>query len=97
MLGIIPDYSYACYTCHFWLDDTLREFLPVQSHILQFQSMYTLRHKQESFDALNYLFGQGTCPEDLPNREKRTRLQKAVAAHVAAGGRLYTAYGTRRK
>lgn len=93
-----PEYSYEYYTCNSWLmDRTLKQFLRPTSNIAKFMDTFEVTEKKESLDALTYLFGRGTTVEDLKNITPVTGLQKSVREHILNGGKLYSAFGVRKK
>jgi hypothetical protein len=85
-----PDEHYTSFTCGSWLlDPQLREYLPEDSNIVRFQSMFELEpyKEPEGLDAdvevLRFVFRTLSTPLDqLP---RRTALQRAVIDHLKAG------------
>jgi hypothetical protein len=74
--------------CASWLlDDQLRRYLPEGSNILRFQQRFTLLEGavgDGDRDIVFFVFRRpGGAAEDLP---RRTRLERAVADHLASGG-----------
>ncbi|MEW9552749.1 acyltransferase domain-containing protein [Nonomuraea sp. NPDC050783] len=72
-------------TCGSWLlDEQLARYLPPGSRILDFQRRFRPLHRFDDADLLGFVFGaSGTDPARLP---RRTRLERAIADHLAAGG-----------
>jgi hypothetical protein len=83
-----PREPYHAVTCESWLlDPQLASYLPPESNLVRFQRRFELLPGGEDAgeDILRFVFGTLTTPVDrLPTR---TVLQRAVAAHLRAGGR----------
>jgi hypothetical protein len=83
-----PYEPYEAVTCTSWLlDPVLADYLPEESNLVRFQRRFTLSPggRDASEELLRFVFGTLTTPQDaLP---ARTVLQRAVAAHLKAGGR----------
>ncbi|MEV4168192.1 acyltransferase domain-containing protein [Nonomuraea sp. NPDC049709] len=80
-------------TCGSWLlDDQLAGYLPAASNIIAFQRRFHLLGRFDGGDTLGFVFGGEavTAPEELP---RRTRLERALADHLAAGGTWYGRIG----
>jgi len=85
-----PDERHTAFACGSWLlDPQLREYLPADSNIIRFQRRFDLEpyEEPEGIDAdvevLRFVFRTLSTPLDrLP---RRTVLQNAVVAHLAAG------------
>ncbi|MEU5552039.1 acyltransferase domain-containing protein [Micromonospora sp. NPDC047793] len=85
-----PDEEYTAFSCGSWLlDPQLREYLPEDSHIVQFQRRFTLEpyEEPEGLDAdvevRRFVFRSLSTPlDDLP---RRTVLHRAVVDHLRAG------------
>ncbi|MDR8413333.1 acyltransferase domain-containing protein [Nonomuraea sp. 3-1Str] len=74
-------------TCHSWLlDDQLARYLPAGSNIVAFQRRFHLLHRFEGSDMLAFVLGADAYGPELP---RRTRLERAIADHLAAGGTWY--------
>jgi hypothetical protein len=75
-------------TCVSWLlDERLAEHLPAESNIVRFQRRFTVLPGavgDGDRDIVFFVFRrEDAAPDDLP---RRTRLERAVAEHLAAGG-----------
>lgn len=89
-----PDEHYTEFTCGSWLlDPQLREYLPEESNIIQFQKRFELEpyEEPEGLDAdvevLRFVFRTLSTPLDaLP---RRTVLERAVVDHLKAGRHWY--------
>lgn len=93
-----PDYEYKCFTTHSWLiDDTLKKYLPEESGILQFASLFTVVDKTPSNALLKYIFTWDTTPLNLRYRYPLSRLAAAVQKAVIAGETFYEAFGAIKK
>ncbi|GAA2206841.1 hypothetical protein GCM10009850_022990 [Nonomuraea monospora] len=77
-------------TCGSWLlDDQLRAYLPANSNILAFQRRFRLLERFDDGDVLGFVYGEHD-PGALP---RRTRLERAIADHLASGGTWYGRVG----
>lgn len=80
-----PQDKARVFTCHSWLlDDQLAGYLPASSNIVAFQRRFGLLQRFEESDMLAFVFGphEGELP-------RRTRLERAIADHLSAGGTWY--------
>ncbi|UBU17172.1 acyltransferase domain-containing protein [Nonomuraea gerenzanensis] len=79
-------------TCGSWLlDDQLRAYLPAGGNILAFQRRFRLLERFDEGDVLGFVHGEHAAdPAALP---RRTRLERAIADHLAAGGTWYGRVG----
>ena len=81
---------YDAVTCTSWLlDPTLADYLPEESNIVRFQRRFEPMPGEYDAgeDVLRFVFGTLTTPlDELPTR---TVLQRAVVAHLKAGGRWH--------
>ncbi len=65
-----PEFKYRYFTCHSWLlDETLKKYLPPESNILKFQSLYTPVSQDISDDILRYVFRWDIKRADLARLE----------------------------
>lgn len=74
-------------TCGSWLlDPVLADLLPPESNIVRFQRRFEVDPgtKDATGDMLYFVFGTATTPPD--RLRARTALQRAVLAHLRAGG-----------
>ncbi len=90
-----PEETYRIATCHSWLlDPGLAEYLPEDANIIRFQRRFQLAHRPEEPDdesILRFVFGRtGPTLDDLP---QRTLLERAVVAHLKAGGHWHGGAG----
>ncbi len=87
-----PEFRYKAFHCHSWmLDPELREFLPENSNILEFQGKYTLYPGEtEGIDVFNFVFKmQYTKETDYQSIPEETSLQRALKNHYLAGKYIY--------
>ncbi|MEU7742543.1 acyltransferase domain-containing protein [Nonomuraea sp. NPDC049158] len=81
-----PAERFLIATCHSWLlDDQLAGHLPASSNIVAFQRRFHLLHRCDTGAALEFVFGAEAAAE----WPRRTRLERAIADHLAAGGEWY--------
>ncbi|MEU7855113.1 acyltransferase domain-containing protein [Nonomuraea sp. NPDC049141] len=86
-----PEERFAVATCHSWLlDEQLAGYLPADSNIVAFQRRFHLLHRTDSRDVLDFVFGSEAAATELP---RRTRLERAIADHLATGGNWYVRAG----
>ncbi|MEO3867704.1 acyltransferase domain-containing protein [Nonomuraea sp. B12E4] len=87
-----PQEDYRVVTCMSWLlDEQLAGYLPADSNIVAFQRRFHPLDRFEGGDMLSFVFGAAAAdPARLP---RRTRLERAVADHLAAGGTWYGRLG----
>ena len=85
-----PKKAFAAFTCHSWLlDTTFDDLLGPSSNMVRFQrEMYLYpRVYRRPRVVEEAIFGRPLPPLDAVPRE--TRLQRAVAEHIEAGGRMH--------
>ncbi|MEV1249234.1 acyltransferase domain-containing protein [Nonomuraea sp. NPDC049750] len=81
-----PEERFLVATCHSWLlDDQLAVYLPASSNIVAFQRRFHLLHRGDPSAVLDFVFGSKAAAE----WPRRTRLERAIADHLAAGGEWY--------
>ncbi|WP_165969971.1 acyltransferase domain-containing protein [Nonomuraea terrae] len=87
-----PDDKPLVMTCGSWLlNDDLARRLPDGSNIVAFQRRFRLLHRFDDSEMLAFVYGADAAdPAALP---RRTRLERAVADHVAAGGTCHGRVG----
>ncbi len=89
-----PNFKYSVFTCHSWLlDDTLKEFLPSSSNILQFGDMFDKVEKDSSYALIKYLFPFDTTVENLKYRYPVSSFASAVQKAVLKGKKFYEVLG----
>ena len=89
-----PEYSHAGRICESWLlSPALRELLPEESNILNFQRRF--RIIDESRDAREFIEWIFQVPKDteLSRLPENTRLQRAAKERLQAGETISEAYG----
>jgi hypothetical protein len=90
---LFPGYAEA--RCRSWLlDPQLLGLLPSDSNIVSFQSRFELTSERHPGDADVLEFVFHTLERDLDRLPRRTTLERQLADHLLAGGRLYTTTGT---
>lgn len=76
--------------CHSWmLDPQLAQFLPPASRVLNLAGRFARFSLPGEGTGARFIFTTDTPVEKLPAAAARTSLQRAVRAHLAAGGKLY--------
>ena len=88
-----PDFCQVPYICQSWLlSPALKALLPKDSHILQFQEMFQILHRDEADTSfMEWVFKKGDIPlKDLP---ENTTLQRRMKAYLLQGGRVGEAFG----
>ena len=89
-----PDFEYDRFTCHSWLlDETLLRFVSEDSNISKFMKMFELKSREESDDALKYVFRFDATRENLSRFTPESRLAKKLYDHIQNGGKLYCVLG----
>ena len=84
-----PEKTFAAFTCHTWLLDTVLDgLLGSESNIVRFQrEMYLVPRLYRRPDVVeDAVFGGGVT--DLASAPRETRLQRVLAQHLERGGRL---------
>jgi len=85
-----PAFANPVFTCDSWLlDPQLEQALPATGNIVRFLQEWYLHPVENAGDAqtLQRVFGFGVRRLDPATAPQETSLQKAVVAHVRAGGR----------
>ncbi|MFC4008651.1 acyltransferase domain-containing protein [Nonomuraea purpurea] len=83
-----PDEDVRVVTCGSWLlDEQLARYLPAESNIVAFQRRFHLLDRYDGSDMMAFVFGGDAA--DLARLPRRTRLERAVGDHLAAGGTWY--------
>lgn len=89
-----PDYRYDYFVCHSWLlDASLAEFLPAESNILKFQTLFDVVEQENSDAIIRYVFRWGATREDLEQLPITSRFSAKVREHMLAGGDFHEALG----
>ncbi|MEV0383872.1 acyltransferase domain-containing protein [Nonomuraea sp. NPDC050643] len=87
--GHFPGSDRRVMTCGSWLlDEQLARYLPADSNILAFQRRFHPLHRFDDGDVLSFVFG-GDATADPAALPRRTRLERAIADHLTAGGTWY--------
>lgn len=88
-----PEMAGSKFACDSWLlSPALKELLPEESRILQFQNRFEVKSWNKEEDAyLEWVFKRKDLPlEKLP---EETSLQRKMKAYVLQGGKIGEAYG----
>ena len=88
-----PNYRQAPYTCESWLlSPALKDLLPPNSRILNFQALFEVDKVHWESDAvLEWVFQKrGNSLEELP---EDTSLQRKMKAYLLDGGKVGEAFG----
>lgn len=89
-----PDYDYKCFTTHSWLlDDTLKKYLPEQSGILAFASLFEIAGRDASDALFKYIFTWDTTRLNLPYRYPFSSLAAKVQRAAMEGETFYEVHG----
>ena len=93
-----PEYEYRYFTCHSWLlDESLRNYLPKTSNILQFGNLFTKIEKDQSDAILRYLFRWDTTAENLAYAYPNTAFADTIKRAFLKGERFYETLGILKK
>ena len=89
-----PDYEYKCFTTHSWLlDDTLKKYLPEESGILAFASLFEIAGRDASDALFKYIFTWDTTRLNLPYRYPLSSLAAKVQRAAMEGETFYEVHG----
>jgi hypothetical protein len=89
-----PDYEYKCFTTHSWLlDDTLKKYLPEESGILAFASLFEIAGRDASDALFKYIFTWDTTRLNLPYRYPFSSLAAKVQRAAMEGETFYEVHG----
>jgi len=82
----LPEYAADVATCTSWLlDDQLASYLPASSNIMRFQQRFEVVPGARDDDGGICHFVFGRSPQTLGEVVPRTRLERAIVDHLAAG------------
>lgn len=83
-----PDWAGLPYACESWLlSPALPDLLPPESNIIRFQNMFDLAFaRPEAEDWREWVFQRNPAP--IPDLPETTSLQRAIKAHLLAGGTI---------
>ena len=97
-LRYYPEFDFKCFVCGSWmLDESLDAFLGEKSNIRNFRKLFTHYRTEESDSAIKFVFGRCVTRENIHSFVPVTRLQSELQKHIASGGKLYAAFGTRER
>lgn len=89
-----PDMEYRWFSCFSWLlDDTLQQFLPADSNILQFAGLFRVVEKKKADDIIRFMFGWDATREKVESWECRSGFAKAIQQAVREGTDFYEVRG----
>lgn len=93
-----PEMPADYFVCHSWLlNRSYERLLGPDANITRFGKLFTVFQTNSKTGAVyDRVFGFGFNPADLANAPENTRLQRAVKAHLLAGGELPDEKGYRR-
>src|SRR4051812_40699236 len=83
-----PEVTYDIATCHSWLlDPQLREYLPADANIIQFQNRFQIASRTDNNNdegIIRFVFGRVDNPplDELP---QRTTLERVIVGHIKSG------------
>ena len=89
-----PDMEYRWFSCFSWLlDDTLQQFLPPESNILQFAGMFSVVEKKKADDIIRFMFGWNATREQADQWDCRSSFAKAIQQAIREGTVFYEVRG----
>jgi GNAT-like C-terminal domain/N-acyltransferase N-terminal domain len=93
-----PEQPIALLHCDSWLlDRQLATYLPASSNIVRFQRRFQLlpdvAKRAHDGRVLEYVFGRSVPPDLYSTLPRETTLQRAIIAHLRAGGHWYVRTG----
>jgi hypothetical protein len=89
-----PEFNYRYFVCRSWLlDSTLRDFLPEDSNILQFQKMFVIADCEPSNSILRFVFKWNTNARNLKYAPVLSSFAGAIKEAFLAGKQFYSAVG----
>lgn len=89
-----PEFEFKAFTCNSWLlNDELCKYLPSESNILKFASLFTIVRKYESFDILNFVFDRTVKVDNLKDVTPKNSFAARIKDAVLAGDKFYCALG----
>lgn len=89
-----PDMTYSWFSCFSWLlDDTLQQFLPADSNILQFAGLFRTVERKKADDIIRFMFGWDATRETIDQYECRSGFAKAIQQAVREGTDFYEVRG----
>jgi len=89
-----PEFNYRYFVCRSWLlDSTLRDFLPEDSNILQFQKMFVTVDCEPSNSILRFVFKWNTNARNLKYAPVLSSFAGAIKEAFLAGKQFYSAVG----
>lgn len=88
------DYEYEYFTCGSWmLDPNLKEILPNDSGIIQFQNMFDIVMLFPRMDHIRFVFGESWNKKNIKDYKPKTSLQKKLQQHILNKEKLATGLG----
>ena len=89
-----PEMKYTYFSCLSWLlDETLQEYLPAESNILKFATMFKVVEAQPSDDVIRYVFGPTAKRENLQTWKCSSSFAQRIQAAIAEGKIFYETRG----
>lgn len=89
-----PDMQYSYFSCLSWLlDDTLKEYLPPESNILQFAELFGVVESRPSDDIIRFVFGSAAKRENIDTWVCRSSFAQRIKAAIAEGKVFYETRG----
>ena len=94
LLEKFPEFEFKAYTCNTWLlNDELSKYLPEESNILKFASLFTIVRKYESYDILNFVFDRTVKVDNIKDAVPKNAFAARIKDAVLAGDKFYCALG----
>lgn len=89
-----PEYDYKGFMCHSWLlDPTLSRFLPENSNILRFQTLFHIAETEEGDGILQFVLRWRCTRETLCTVEPKSAFAEKVKAAALDGATFYVGQG----
>jgi len=96
IMRYFPEHDFKYFMCHSWLLDELYEdFLTKDSNISKFRKMFKTYRRDESDDAIKFVFDKGVTRENIGTYLCKNSFQEKMQKYIMEGGRLYVTCGTR--
>ena len=89
-----PEFPNNKYMCYSWLlFPGNHDFMPANSNILKFQTLFDKVYKNESPAILRYTIGWDTTPENLETKTPSNNFGQKIKDYFLSGGKFYEVLG----
>ena len=89
-----PEYKYSLFTCHSWLLDTsLGEFLPDESNIIKFASLFNIVRQDPADAIFGYVFKWGTSRKEANEWKTTSTFSQKIKSAALADREFYEGLG----